>query len=155
MPWAVERLDKDPKQLTIHRKGRTAPPILRLSIGTVLYSSVWLRGLPCHAMPCHAMSAFLLWYRWSYVATTGFQTCMLGSRLVHKYYRLRKSGGDPIAAVQNLSRAHRQKQVFCALGSNDQLAPCSHREYWQNWARFYRSLHDLSLNCLESLYSVT
>ena len=40
------------KQLTIHRKGRTAPPVLKLSIGTVLYSSVRLRSLPCHAMPC-------------------------------------------------------------------------------------------------------
>ena len=34
------------------------------------------------AMPCHAMLAFLLWYPCSYIATTGLQTCMLGSRIV-------------------------------------------------------------------------
>ena len=68
-----------------------------------LYSSVQFRGLPCHAMSA--------WYPCSYVATTGLQTCMLTSKLVWPSIEdpcafAEVVGGYPIAAVQNLSRAH-------------------------------------------------
>lgn len=108
----------DPKQLPIHRKCRTAPPVPRLSIGTVLYSSVRLRGLPCHVGLLAMISIQLRSYNWFANLHAGLEisvTICRGSWCFCSMWWL--VGGDPIAAVQ----AHRQKQVFCALGLNDQL----------------------------------
>ena len=73
--------DKDPKQLPIHRKHRTATPVPRPFRTKHRHCVVGICTAQCDS-GASAKSAFLLQYPCSYVAITGLQTCMLASRLV-------------------------------------------------------------------------